>query len=83
MKTIETDNRFLRACRRQPTDMTPIWLMRQAGRYMHEYRNLRRSYGILEIIKNLVPLTTDSAIINSSGRDRVFSECVMSNALCP
>jgi uroporphyrinogen decarboxylase len=51
MKTIKPDNRFLRACRRQSTDMTPVWLMRQAGRYMQEYRDLRRSYGILEIIK--------------------------------
>ncbi len=44
-------SRFLRACRRQTVDATPIWLMRQAGRYMEEYRRLRQSYGILEIIK--------------------------------
>ncbi len=44
-------SRFLRACRRQSTDATPIWLMRQAGRYMSEYRQLRQSYGILELIK--------------------------------
>ena len=43
--------RFLRACRRQQVDATPIWLMRQAGRYMAEYRALREKYGILEIIK--------------------------------
>lgn len=43
--------RFLRACRRQSTDATPIWLMRQAGRYMAEYRELRQKYSILEIIK--------------------------------
>lgn len=43
--------RFLAACRREPTDCTPIWLMRQAGRYMPEYRALRERYGILEIIK--------------------------------
>jgi uroporphyrinogen decarboxylase len=45
------DSRFLRACRREPVDATPIWLMRQAGRYMDEYQTLRRSYGILDIIK--------------------------------
>ncbi|MBI1279202.1 MAG: uroporphyrinogen decarboxylase [Anaerolineaceae bacterium] len=42
---------FLRACRRQPTDATPIWLMRQAGRYMVEYRRLREKHTILEMIK--------------------------------
>jgi uroporphyrinogen decarboxylase len=47
----QTKSRFLRACRRQATDATPIWLMRQAGRYMSEYRQLRQSYGILELIK--------------------------------
>ena len=45
------ESRMLRACNRQPTDATPIWLMRQAGRYMQEYQNLRKSYGILELIK--------------------------------
>ncbi|MBX2998621.1 MAG: uroporphyrinogen decarboxylase [Caldilineaceae bacterium] len=44
-------SRFLNACRRQPVDATPIWLMRQAGRYMIEYRTLREKYSILEIIK--------------------------------
>jgi uroporphyrinogen decarboxylase len=44
-------NRFLAACRRQAVDATPIWLMRQAGRYMAAYRALREKYTILEIIK--------------------------------
>lgn len=45
------DSRFLRACHRQSTDATPIWLMRQAGRYMAEYRALRETYSILDLIK--------------------------------
>lgn len=45
------NSRFLLACQCQPTDTTPIWLMRQAGRYMSEYRALREKYTILEIIK--------------------------------
>ena len=49
--TMEHESRFLRACHRQPTDATPVWLMRQAGRYMAEYRELRKTYDILEIIK--------------------------------
>lgn len=44
-------SRFLRACSCQPVATTPIWLMRQAGRYMSEYRTLREKYTILEIIK--------------------------------
>ncbi len=44
-------SRFLRACSCQAVDTTPIWLMRQAGRYMPEYRTLRERYTILEIIK--------------------------------
>lgn len=42
---------FLRACRRLPTDVTPIWLMRQAGRYMQEYRDVRAKVGFLELCK--------------------------------
>src|SRR5215468_12618505 len=43
---------FLRACARQPTAFTPVWLMRQAGRYMPEYRALRARHGFLELCKN-------------------------------
>lgn len=45
-------DRFLRACRREPVDATPIWFMRQAGRYMAEYRALRAKWTLLEICKN-------------------------------
>src|SRR5947207_6819316 len=43
---------FLLACRRQPTSVTPIWLMRQAGRYMPEYRAMRARHRFLELCKN-------------------------------
>jgi uroporphyrinogen decarboxylase len=42
---------FLAACRREPTSYTPIWLMRQAGRYMEDYRKLRAQYDFLELCK--------------------------------
>ncbi len=45
------NERFLKACRREPVDCTPVWFMRQAGRYMAEYRSLRAKHSILEMCK--------------------------------
>jgi uroporphyrinogen decarboxylase len=43
---------FMRACRREPTPHTPIWLMRQAGRYMPEYRRIREQHSFLELCRS-------------------------------
>ena len=45
------NDRFLRACRRESVDATPVWFMRQAGRSFAAYRKLRERYGILDLAK--------------------------------
>jgi uroporphyrinogen decarboxylase len=44
-------DRFLRACRREPVDATPVWFMRQAGRYLPQYRALRDKHSLLELCR--------------------------------
>lgn len=43
---------FMKACRGEPTDVTPIWMMRQAGRYMSEYREVRANVSFLDLCAN-------------------------------
>lgn len=70
------NDRFLRACRRQPVDATPVWFMRQAGRYQPEYRQVREKFSLLEICERpeicaqvtILPVTqlqVDAAILFS------------------
>jgi len=47
----KTNHSFLAACRREQTAYTPVWLMRQAGRYMEDYRKLRAQHDFLELCK--------------------------------
>ncbi|HEX9017655.1 MAG TPA: uroporphyrinogen decarboxylase [Anaerolineaceae bacterium] len=49
METLTSEQRFLRACCQQPVDATPVWFMRQAGRYMREYQAVRAKHSLLEI----------------------------------
>jgi uroporphyrinogen decarboxylase len=48
----EPTSPFLRACRGLPVDRTPVWLLRQAGRYQPEYRALREKHSMLEVIRS-------------------------------
>jgi uroporphyrinogen decarboxylase len=45
------NSRFVRACKALPVDRTPVWFMRQAGRYMSEYRAVRKQHSLIEICK--------------------------------
>src|ERR671931_667085 len=45
------ESSFVRACRALPVEVTPVWFMRQAGRYMSEYRAVRKKHSLLEICK--------------------------------
>src|SRR5213595_275596 len=51
MHLAPVSGRFLEACRRRATDVRPVWFMRQAGRYLKSYRDIRAKHGILEICK--------------------------------
>ena len=51
MRVAPMTSRFLDACRRRPTDVRPVWFMRQAGRYLRQYREIRAKHTILEICK--------------------------------
>ena len=69
---MQPSSRFLRACRRLKTDATPVWFMRQAGRYMPEYRSVRKQHSLLEICKQpalAAEVTiTAAAIFRAHGR---------------
>ncbi|MDX1945990.1 MAG: uroporphyrinogen decarboxylase [Pirellulaceae bacterium] len=68
---------FLKACRREPTEVTPVWLMRQAGRYMEEYRQVRGQTTFLDLCKN-PPLCSEimCTAVNRLGVDAaiIFSD---------
>ena len=49
MRVASMTSRFLDACRRRPTDVRPVWFMRQAGRYLKQYRDIRSKHTMLEM----------------------------------
>ena len=75
------DSRFVRACRRQPVDVTPIWLMRQAGRYMPEYRKVRKEHSIVEICKT--PELAADVTITAAERLGVDAAIIFADLLLP
>jgi len=70
---------FLKACRREPTPYTPVWLMRQAGRYMQEYRELRARVPFAELCKR--PELAAEAAVTAACRLHVDAAILFSDIL--
>jgi uroporphyrinogen decarboxylase len=70
---------FMKAARREPVERTPIWLMRQAGRFLPEYRQLRREVGFLDLCKN--PRLCAEVMISAVERLRVDAAILFSDLL--
>jgi uroporphyrinogen decarboxylase len=70
---------FMKACRGEPTSVTPIWLMRQAGRYMEEYRTVRAKTGFLELCKN--PSLCAEVMVTAVNRLGVDAAIIFSDLL--
>jgi uroporphyrinogen decarboxylase len=81
MKKPKDQYPFLLACRKQPTPYTPIWLMRQAGRYMKEYRALRKKYSFLEMCKN--PEVSAQVTLQPLDKFKLDAAIIFSDILIP
>src|ERR1041384_2145199 len=75
------NSRFIRACRCEPVDVTPIWLMRQAGRYMAEYRAVHKKHSIIEICKT--PSLAAEVTITAAERLKVDAAIIFADLLLP
>ena len=73
------DSLMMRACRREPTTRPPIWLMRQAGRYLPEYRRVREKVGFMELCKN--PRLSAEVMIATVDRLKVDAAIIFSDLL--
>src|SRR6185437_6286250 len=73
--------RFLRACLRQPVDITPVWFLRQAGRYMAEYQAVRRHHSLLEICRT--PQLASEVTITAAEKLDVDTAIIFADLLLP
>lgn len=74
-------SRFLRACLRQPVDRTPVWFLRQAGRYMPEYQAVRKSHSLLAICKS--PALAAEVTITAAEKLDVDAAIIFADLLLP
>jgi uroporphyrinogen decarboxylase len=75
------DSRFVRACKGMPVDRTPVWFMRQAGRYMPEYRAVRKQHSLIEICKN--PQLAAEVTITAAEFLKVDAAIIFADLLLP
>ncbi len=75
------DSIFVRACKSLPVERTPVWFMRQAGRYMPEYRSVRKRHSLLEICKN--PSLAAEVTITAAEKLGVDAAIIFADLLLP
>jgi uroporphyrinogen decarboxylase len=75
------DSRFVRACKALPVDRTPVWFMRQAGRYMPEYRAVRKQHSLIEICKS--PKLAAEVTITAAEFLKVDAAIIFADLLLP
>lgn len=80
-REIAGSSRFVRACLRHPVDRTPVWLLRQAGRYMPEYMAVRKHHSLLEICRN--PDIAAEVTITAAERLGVDAAIIFADLLLP
>jgi uroporphyrinogen decarboxylase len=74
-------SRFVRACLRKPVDRTPVWFLRQAGRYMQEYRDVRKHHTLVEICKQ--PELASEVTITAAEKLGVDAAIIFADLLLP
>ena len=75
------ETRFVKACKAQPVDRTPVWFMRQAGRYLAEYRAVRKQYSLIEICKR--PPVAAEVTITAAEALNVDAAIIFADLLLP
>ena len=74
-------SRFVRACLRLPVDRTPVWFLRQAGRYMPEYMAVRKHHSLLDICRT--PAIASEVTITAAERLGVDAAIIFADLLLP